>query len=58
MRAIAECEFGAPVTLMNLPIPELEAGEILIRVRAAGVNPFDWKVADGVLRDEQETLFP
>ena len=58
MRAIAEDEFGGPVTLMNLPIPEIEADEVLIRVRAAGVNPFDWKVADGVLKDEKEHRFP
>src|SRR5215217_2810951 len=58
MRAIAENEFGGPVALMNLPIPEIGADEILIRVRAAGVNPFDWKVADGVLKDEEEHHFP
>ncbi|HEX5574337.1 MAG TPA: NADP-dependent oxidoreductase [Gemmatimonadales bacterium] len=58
MRAIAEDEFGGPVTLMNLPIPEIGADEVLIRVRAAGVNPFDWKVADGVLKDEKEHRFP
>ena len=58
MRAIAEDEFGGPVTLMNLPIPEIGADEVLIRVRAAGVNPFDWKVADGFLKDEKEHLFP
>jgi NADPH:quinone reductase-like Zn-dependent oxidoreductase len=58
MHAIAEDEFGGPVTLMNLPIPEIGADEVLIRVRAAGVNPFDWKVADGFLKDEKEHLFP
>ncbi len=58
MRAIAENEFGGPVTLMSLPIPEIGADEVLIRVRAAGVNPFDWKVADGVLKDEKEHRFP
>src|ERR687897_2051803 len=58
MRAIAEDEFGGLVTLMNLPIPEIGADEVLIRVRAAGVNPFDWKVADGVLKDEKEHRFP
>ena len=58
MRAIAENEFGAPVTLMSLPIPEIGADEVLIRVRAAGVNPFDWKVADGALKDEKEHRFP
>lgn len=58
MRAIAENEFGGPATLMKLPIPEIGADEVLIRVRAAGVNPFDWKVADGVLNDEKEHRFP
>src|SRR3712207_2055287 len=58
MQAIAEDEFGGPVTLMDLPIPEIGADEVLIRVRAAGVNPFDWMVADGVLKDEKEHRFP
>ena len=58
MRAIAENEFGGPVTLMSLPIPEIGADEVLIRVRAAVVNPFDWKVADGALKDEKEHRFP
>jgi NADPH:quinone reductase-like Zn-dependent oxidoreductase len=58
MRAIAEDEFGGSVALMSLPIPEIGAGEVLIHVRAAGVNPFDWKVADGVLEGEKEHRFP
>jgi NADPH:quinone reductase-like Zn-dependent oxidoreductase len=58
MRAIAEDEFGGPVTLMNLSIPEIGADEVLIRVRAAGINPFDWKVADGVLKGEKQHRFP
>ncbi len=58
MRAVAEDEFGGPVALMDLPIPEIRADEILIRVKAAGVNPFDWKVADGALRGEMEHRFP
>ena len=58
MRAIAEAEFGGSLALMDLPIPEVGADGVLIRVRAAGVNPFDWKVADGVLKDEREHRFP
>jgi NADPH:quinone reductase-like Zn-dependent oxidoreductase len=58
MRAMAEAEFGGPVALMDLPNPEVGADGVLIRVRAAGVNPFDWKVADGVLKDEREHRFP
>jgi NADPH:quinone reductase-like Zn-dependent oxidoreductase len=58
MRAIAEEKFGGTITLMDLPTPEIGTGEVLIRVRAAGVNPFDWKVADGALEDEREHRFP
>jgi glucosylglycerate hydrolase len=43
---------------MALPIPEIGIGEVLIRVRAAGVSPFDRKVADGVLKEEKEHRFP
>jgi NADPH:quinone reductase-like Zn-dependent oxidoreductase len=58
MRAIAEDKLGGPVALIDLPTPKVGANEVLIRVRAAGVNPFDWKVADGELRDEMEHRFP
>jgi NADPH:quinone reductase-like Zn-dependent oxidoreductase len=58
MRAIAEVRFGGPITLMDLPAPEIGTGEVLIRVRAAGVNPFDWKVADRALEGEREHRFP
>jgi len=58
MRAIAEVEYGGPATLLDLPTPKIGADEVLIRVRAAGVNPFDWKVADGELENEREHRFP
>jgi NADPH:quinone reductase-like Zn-dependent oxidoreductase len=58
MRAIVEVEFGGPVALMDLPTPQVRANEVLIHVRAAGVNPFDWKVSDGVLKEEKEHRFP
>jgi NADPH:quinone reductase-like Zn-dependent oxidoreductase len=41
MRAIAEDRFGGPVRLMDLHTPKIRANEVLIRVHAAGVNPFD-----------------
>jgi NADPH:quinone reductase-like Zn-dependent oxidoreductase len=43
---------------MELPTPKIGADEVLIRVGAAGINPFDWKVADGILKDEKEHRFP
>ncbi len=46
MRAIAIQEFGGrgKLQLMDLPVPALEAQEVLIRIKAAGVNPVDWKI--------------
>jgi NADPH:quinone reductase-like Zn-dependent oxidoreductase len=58
MRAIAEEDFGGPTVLMDLPIPKIGEDEVLIRVQAAGVNPFDWKVADGALKDRMKHRFP
>ena len=31
--------------------PEAHAGEVLVRVRAAGVNGIDWKIREGYVRD-------
>jgi NADPH:quinone reductase-like Zn-dependent oxidoreductase len=43
MRAVALDKFGGPETLkiQNLPIPEIDAHEVLIRVSAAGVGAWD-----------------
>lgn len=58
MQAIAVDEFGGRARLKDAPVPEPAAGEVLVRVRAAGVNPFDWQVADGVLKDSMDHTFP
>lgn len=43
MRAVALDKFGGPEALkiQNIPIPELDAQEVLIRVEAAGVGAWD-----------------
>jgi NADPH:quinone reductase-like Zn-dependent oxidoreductase len=47
MRAFAIDHSGDEGHLRDLPTPEPGPGEILVRVRAAGVNPLDWKIRDG-----------
>ncbi|WP_433467206.1 NADP-dependent oxidoreductase [Spirillospora sp. CA-128828] len=58
MRAIAVSEYGATPALMNLPRPEPGPGEILVKLIAAGLNPLDWKIADGMLKDSVDAPFP
>ncbi|RKT85749.1 NADPH:quinone reductase [Saccharopolyspora antimicrobica] len=45
MRAISQDELGGPEVLheVELPRPEPDTSEVLVRVRAAGLNPTDWK---------------
>jgi NADPH:quinone reductase-like Zn-dependent oxidoreductase len=58
MHAVAVTDFGAVPELMEVPVPEPGPGEIVLRIHAAGVNPFDWKVADGALRNTAPHAFP
>lgn len=50
MRAFAVTDFDLPGSVMELPDPVAGDGEVLIRVRAASVNPFDATVAAGGTR--------
>ncbi|MGI5167266.1 NADP-dependent oxidoreductase [Spirillospora sp. CA-253888] len=58
MRAVAVAEFGATPVFTDLPRPDPGPGEVLVKLVAAGLNPFDWKVADGILKDAVEHSFP
>jgi NADPH:quinone reductase-like Zn-dependent oxidoreductase len=50
MKAIVQGAYGAAEVLELLEIekPEIGASEVLIRVRAAGVNPADWAIMGGL----------
>ncbi len=42
----------------DLPTPKTGPGAVLVEVRAAGVNPVDWKVMAGGLDGLMDTVFP
>ncbi|WP_406346164.1 NADP-dependent oxidoreductase [Streptomyces sp. NBC_00648] len=60
MKAIALESYGAAddLRLVELPDPKVAPGEVLVRVKAAGVNPVDWKLAAGYLDPIMEVRFP
>lgn len=49
MKAVRQHGFGGPEVLRyeDSPIPSLRSGEMLVGVRAVGVNPPDWYLRDG-----------
>ena len=49
MRAVLLSETGGPEVLRieEVPAPQPADGEVLIRVRAASINPIDWKIRRG-----------
>jgi NADPH2:quinone reductase len=49
MKAIRVHEFGGPemLRLEDVPRPEPAAGQVLVRVRASGVNPYDTYMRNG-----------
>jgi NADPH:quinone reductase-like Zn-dependent oxidoreductase len=49
MKAIVRCEYGSPevLKLVNIEKPVPAAGQLLVRVHAASVNPLDWHYMRG-----------
>ncbi len=60
MKAIAIRRYGGPevVEYTDLPDPKVGPDSVLVQVRAAGVNPVDWKVRDGRLDGLLDAHFP
>ena len=53
MKAVRIHEYGNSSVLQyeDAPMPIIESNEVLIRVVAASVNPVDWKIREGYLKE-------
>ncbi|HUJ18924.1 MAG TPA: NAD(P)-dependent alcohol dehydrogenase [Nitrospirota bacterium] len=60
MKAVTINKYGGNnvIEIRELSRPRPSLSEVLIRVRAAGVNPVDWKIRDGMLRSMLGQSFP
>src|SRR3989338_7597034 len=60
MKAVTIDRFGGRevLKLTDQPVPELNHKDLLIRVKAAGVNPVDWKIRQGLLQERLPHQFP
>ena len=49
MKTIVQDRFGPPdvLQLVDANRPEIDAGEVLLEVHAAAVNPYDWHILRG-----------
>ncbi len=60
MRAVQITAYGGPevVSVNQIPEPELAPGQVRVSVAATGVNPVDWKIRDGYMKDFLQIPFP
>jgi NADPH:quinone reductase-like Zn-dependent oxidoreductase len=60
MKAVTFADYGDPEVLQVAEVAEPHAGpgQIRVAVRATGVNPVDWKVRSGALRDVMPATLP
>lgn len=53
MQAVRIHDYGGPevLRLESAPRPQPEADDVLVRIHASGVNPVDWKIREGHMRE-------
>ncbi|MGA7974920.1 MAG: NADP-dependent oxidoreductase [Pseudolabrys sp.] len=58
--AVQFAEYGSPdvLAVRRIPAPVAAAGEVVVDIHAASVNPIDWKLRAGLLHDVFPAHFP
>jgi len=60
MKAVQIQDYGGADALqvVEVPIPQPGDGQVLVQLRAAGVNPADWKMRGGAYRQFMPLVMP
>ena len=60
MKAICANDYGGPDVLVfeDVARPKASSGQALVHVRAAGINPVDWKIRSGMSKEAFPVSFP
>jgi NADPH:quinone reductase-like Zn-dependent oxidoreductase len=60
IKAVRIAQYGGSEQLKyeEAPLPEIGPGQVLAKVRYAGVNPIDWKIREGQMKQSRPASFP
>src|SRR5579872_3962972 len=60
MKAVRIAQYGGSEQLKyeEVTLPEIAPGQVLAKVRYAGVNPVDWKIREGYMKQVRPVSFP
>lgn len=60
MKAAQYSKYGGPevIEINEVPEPAIKEGKVLVEVHAASINPFDWKVRNGYMKDQMPLNLP
>jgi hypothetical protein len=59
-KAVIFVEYGDPEVLqvVDIPPPQPGPGQVRVRVRTSGIEPFDFLIRSGLVREQISAVFP
>ncbi|HZE86860.1 MAG TPA: NADP-dependent oxidoreductase [Methylomirabilota bacterium] len=58
MKAAQVTNYNEKIEVNNIEQPKIVEGKVLVEIHAAGINPFDWKVRAGYMKDFMPVQLP